>query len=193
MHVDLTKKIQSSFFSIEKDTELIVKKLFIEDKANAEKLKRLLVINTPDCLDMTNTKYSDIVNKMSIKDLFKEGYITQKPKIKMAEHEEVKSYLIISYGNWFPSAENPIQFRDCNLSVGVVCNYDFWDMPNYAIRPYVIAGYVDGILAEARLTGLGKLHFATADNMVLNNEQAGVLLMYDAVHGSDDKIPPKDI
>ena len=191
MHVDLTKKIKSSFFSVEKDTEEIVKKLFIEDKVHAEELKRLLVINTEDCLDMSNKKYSDIVNGLSVKDLFEKGYIRQQPKIKFAEHEEVKSYLIIGYGNWFPAASNPIEFRDCTLSIAIICNTDYWKLPNYAQRPYKIAGYIDGMLAEARLSGLGKLHFATADGMTLNNNESGVMLMYDAVHGADDKIPPK--
>lgn len=196
MHVDLTKKIKSSFFSVEKDTEEIVRKLFIENlkdhPAHVEALKRLLIINTEDCLDMNNQKYRELVNKMTIKDLFDKGYIRRKKKIKFPEHEEVKSYLIIDFGNWFPAATNPIEFRDCTVTITIICNSDYQELPNYALRYYKIAGYIDGILAESRLSGLGRLHFATADEITLNENESGLMIMYNAVHGSDDTIPPKD-
>ena len=46
--INLTKPIESSFFSCEKDTELILEKLFIQNRQKGNELKRLLVINTPD-------------------------------------------------------------------------------------------------------------------------------------------------
>ena len=67
--INLTKPIESSFFSCEKDTELILEKLFIQNRQKGNELKRLLVINTPDCLDTTNAKYQQIVENKSIKDL----------------------------------------------------------------------------------------------------------------------------
>ena len=55
-------EFQSSFLSCEKDTEAIVKKLFVESRPYSDLLKRLLLINTKDCLyDMTNPKYLDII------------------------------------------------------------------------------------------------------------------------------------
>jgi len=41
----------SSFLSCEKDLEVILKKLFIESQPYSDELKKLLVINTKDCLD----------------------------------------------------------------------------------------------------------------------------------------------
>ena len=67
--INLTKPIESSFFSCEKDTELILEKLFIQNRQKGNELKRLLVINTPDCLDTTNAKYQQIVENKSVKDL----------------------------------------------------------------------------------------------------------------------------
>ena len=138
MHVDLTKKVKSSFFSVEKDTEEIVRKLFIENlkehPAHVEALKRLLIINTEDCLDMSNQKYRDFVNKMTIKDLFDKGYIRTKKKIKFPEHEEVKSYLIISFDNFTPNKENP-EFRDCIVEIDILCHTDYWDL-NDSITMY---------------------------------------------------------
>ena len=44
-------RFNSSFLSCEKDIETILKKLFIESKPYSDILKRLLVINTKDCLE----------------------------------------------------------------------------------------------------------------------------------------------
>ena len=48
--------IQSSFLSCEKDTELILNRLFIDGKQYSRWLKRLLIINNKDCLDKNITK-----------------------------------------------------------------------------------------------------------------------------------------
>ena len=62
--------IKSSFLSCEKDLETIVRKLFIESKPYNETLKRLLIINTKDCIDdLTNPAYKKKIDEISIKDL----------------------------------------------------------------------------------------------------------------------------
>jgi hypothetical protein len=43
-NVVLTQPISSSFLSCEKDTELILKKLFVESRPYSDVLKRLLVV-----------------------------------------------------------------------------------------------------------------------------------------------------
>ena len=45
------KDFQSSFLSCPKDIEEILRKLFLSSKPFSDDLKRLLVINTKDCLD----------------------------------------------------------------------------------------------------------------------------------------------
>ena len=66
MRVDLTKKIQSSFLSCEKDTEAIIKKLFVDSRPYSDELKRLLLINTKDCLDdKTNPVYNKKIAETS--------------------------------------------------------------------------------------------------------------------------------
>ena len=67
--------IQSSFLSCEKDVEIILNRLFVESGKYSNWLKRLLIINTPDCLDPKITKYDDIVNKYSVKDLMQKDYL----------------------------------------------------------------------------------------------------------------------
>ena len=63
-----------------------------------------MVINTKDCLDdKTNIAYQNAIKDMSLANLREQGYIKFEPKIKMFEHEEVKSYLIFSFDNFKPN------------------------------------------------------------------------------------------
>lgn len=187
MKRDLVTKIKSSFLSCEKDTETILKKLFIEHQPHSDILKRLLVINTKDCLDENNSKYKEIVKNLSIKDLIEKGYIRTNPKIKMGEHEEIKTYVLLSFDNFFPSY-NP-EFRDCTVSFDIVCHTDYWDVQDFRLRPLQIAGYIDGILDNTKLSGIGEFQFLGCKELILNNDLAGYTLSYAAVHGSDDIIP----
>ena len=182
-------EFKSSFLSCEKDTESIIRKLFVDSKPHSDMLKRLLLINTPDCLnDMTNQVYINKIKNTSIKDLREQGYIRLEPKIKLSENEEVKSYIVISFDNFVPNATNP-EFRDCIVMIDVICHTDYWDVGNFRLRPLKIAGYIDGILNGCKLSGIGKFQFAGCNELVLSEELSGYCLMYSAIHGSDDEIP----
>ena len=184
-----TNKFNSSFLSFEKDIETILRKLFIESNPYSEILKRLLVINTKDCLDnLESPAIKEKLGQMSLAKLRQEGYIKLEPKIAMPEHEEVKSYIIVSCDNFSPNNDNPY-YRDCTVNFTIVCHLDYWDLGNYRIRPLKIAGYIDGILNEAKLSGIGTFNFVGCDEVVYNEDLAGYTLIYRAVHGNDDKIP----
>ena len=72
----LPKDFKSSFLSIEKDSELIIRKLFFESKPYSEQLKKLLVLNTKDCLDVKDSDvYAEILNKTTLNVLQEKGYI----------------------------------------------------------------------------------------------------------------------
>lgn len=188
MKKDLVKPIYSSFLSCEKDFETILKKLFFDDRKRADILKRLLIINTSDCLDNeTSPVYAAAINK-SVKQMKDEGYIRIVPKIEFSEHEEVKSYILISFDNFTPNEENP-EFRDCTVHIDILCHTDCWDIGNFRIRPLKIAGYIDGLLNESKLSGIGTLNFLGCNELVLSSDLSGYSLMYRAVHGSDDIIP----
>ena len=181
-------EFKSSFLSCEKDTESIIRKLFVDSKPHSDTLKRLLLINTPDCLnDMTNQVYINKIKNTSIKDLREQGYIRLEPKIKLNENEEVKSYIVISFDNFVPNATNP-EFRDCIVMIDIICHTDYWDVGNFRLRPLKIAGYIDGILNECKLSGIGKFQFAGCNELMLTEELSGYCLMYTATHGSDDEI-----
>lgn len=185
----ITNNFNSSFLAFEKDIETILRKLFIESNPYSEILKRLLVINTKDCLDNTDSSaIKEKLKNMSLAKLRQEGYIKLEPKITMPEHEEVKAYIIISCDNFTPNDTNTY-YRDCTVSFDIICNLDYWDLGNYRIRPLKIAGYIDGILNEAKLSGIGTFNFLGCSELVLNEDLAGYTLIYRAVHGNDDKLP----
>ena len=183
-----TTPLTSSFLSCEKDTETILRKLFIENKPYSDELERLLVINTKDCLDnTTNPAYLQKLEEMTLAKLREEGYIRLEPKLTNEEHESVKSYILISYDNFVPNAENP-EFRDCTVTFDIICHTDYWDIGNYRLRPLKIAGYIDGILNKAKLSGIGTFNFMGCSELILDSTFSGYTLMYSAIHGSDDKI-----
>lgn len=183
----ITKPIKSSFYSCEKDAETIIKKLFVSSNPYSDDLKRLLIINTKDCLDDSNENYYKIVKNTSVKELMESNYITLVPKLKLKEHEEVKNYIIMTFDNFSPTS-NP-EYRDCVVSFDIICHTDYWDLGNYALRPLKIAGIIDGILDGTRLSGIGKFEFLGLNQLILSEELSGYTLMYQATHGNDDTIP----
>ena len=193
MRKDLAKPvIKSSFLSCEKDTETILRKLFVESRPHSDVLKKLLIINTKDCLT-NNPNYQKKIDSMNLSDLRKEQYIRLEPKIKFLEHEEIKSYILISFDNFTPNENNP-EYRDCTVSFDVICHTDYWDIGNYQLRPIKIVGYIDGILNNAKLSGIGTFNFAGCNELILDENLSGYTLMYRAIHDvdGDDKIPSEE-
>jgi len=60
-------------------------------------------------------------------------------------------------------------------------------MKDYDLRPYRIAAELDSMLDKKRLTGIGKVEFLGAKHININDEFAGVCLMYTVYHGEEDK------
>lgn len=182
---------KSSFLSCEKDAETILRKLFIESRPYSDELKRLLIINTKDCLDnKTNEVYNQKIQEASLAKMIDEGYIRLTPKLKFGEHEEVKSYMIISFDN-FTQSGNP-EFRDCTVSFDIICHTDYWDIGDYRLRPLKICGFIDGILDDVKLSGIGTFQFLGCNELILDENLSGYTLMYQTVHGSDDLIPAEE-
>lgn len=185
MKRNVIEPVYSSFVSAEQDAEKILKRLFVQCQPYSSYLKKLLLINAPDCLD-DNEKYEKIVNQYSVKNLVDEGYIRLSPKIKLPEFPITKSYIIITFDSFTPSASNP-EFRDCTVNFDILCPSDCWDVGNFAQRPLKIMGYIDGLLNKQKLSGIGKFHFAGANLLILDNEISGYSLSFRAVHGTDDE------
>lgn len=178
--------LKCSFYSCEKDAEKIIKKLFVSSEPYSEQLKRLLIINTKDCLDSSNQKYNEIVKNTSIKELIEGKYITLVPRVKLKEHEEMKSYIILSFDNFTPTS-NP-EYEDCAISFDILCHPDYWELGDYKIRPIKIAGIIKGLLDGAKLSGIGALQFSGMQQLILGDELMGYSISFSATHGNDDNI-----
>lgn len=187
----IPKPLQSSFLSIEKDCETILNKLFIESRPYSDDLKALLVLNVKDCLNYKSKEsYLNKINSLSIKDLKEQQYIKFVPQITQEEYEEEKSRIIIWMDDFFPSG-NP-QFRNSKIVIQILCPFDSWDIGDYQIRPVKIAGFIDGILNNAKLSGIGTLQYFGGSMLPADETMGGYTLIYEAYHGSDDKIPNND-
>ena len=55
------------------------------------------------------------------------------------------------------------------------------------LRPYRIAAEIDSMFNDKHLTGIGTLQFLGANQIILNDEFAGLTMMYSAIHGEEDK------
>ena len=180
----LLTNYKSTFLSHAEDQETIWRKLFVESRPYSDMLKKLLIINTPDCLDRTQDQYQRKIEQYTIKDLHDNQYIKATPKLSFGEHEEVKSYIMLDFDDFSPS-ENP-RYRNCVISFTIISQLDYWELDDYQLRPWMIAGYVDGIMNDTRLSGIGKLQFLGAQQLVLNEYLGGVMLRYSASHSEAD-------
>lgn len=181
----LANNFKSTFLSCEVDQEKIWRRLFVESRPYSDKLKRLLVINTPDCLDETKRQYDKPLEEATLYNLKDKKYLRTVPKLAFGEHEEVKSYILLEFDDFVPT-ENP-HYRDCVISFSIICHLDYWELEDYKLRPYQIAGYIDGLLNETKLSGIGTLQFMGASELVMNEYLGGILLRYIATHGNEDR------
>jgi hypothetical protein len=78
------------------------------------------------------------------------------------------------------------------LAIDIQCPLDNYELNNYGIRPLMIAGYVDAILNEAKLSGIGTLQFMGMSEITLEENMGGYCMMYQSTHGADDVIPITD-
>lgn len=186
----LAKPLDSSFLSCERDTETILRKLFIDSRQHSKLLKRLLVVTNSDCLTANNAEYEKADN-MSLKQLIDQHYIILSPVVKNEEYEQLKAAIVLSFDNFLPNATNP-EFRDCSVCIDVLCNTDCWELQDYQQRPFKILGYIDGILNKAKLSGIGELNFMGCSGPVVNENIGMYSLLYRAVHGSDDTLPDEE-
>lgn len=163
---------KSSFLSIEKDLEIITNAFFKNNR-----LKKLLYYTTEDALERP------ALTEEQTMEVFKKN-IKIVPKLYI--DGSVLAYIIISFDNFTPNATNP-EFRDNVISFDVICHFDQWQLRDFQLRPYKIAAEIDSMFNGKHLTGIGELNFLGASQIILNEEYAGVSLMYSAIHGEEDK------
>ena len=197
------RPIHSSFFSCAQDTETILKQLFVKSNPYSDRLKRLLVINNPDCLNQNNQSYQQLIDSKPLSVLRKEGYIRTNPKIARKQFQNIKSFILLTYDNFSSNIIDP-KFMDCTVNFDIICYDDEWDLQNFQIRPIMIAGYIDGILnsisddnkiawqnrgssSNIKLSGMGEYYFLGLNLVVLNEDISMYTLSYRALHFTEDK------
>jgi hypothetical protein len=141
MRIDGVKTPKSSFLSMEKDMNLIVNKMF-----KNERLKRLLYYTSRDALNKPNVTADQTI------ELIKKN-IKIVPKLYV--DGEVLNYILITFNNFTPSG-NP-EFRDNIIEFDIICHYDQWQLQDFALRPYKIAAEIDSMFDKTHLTGIGEL------------------------------------
>lgn len=172
MKIDNLNIPKSSFLSMDKDLSIICEQLIFD-----ERLKKLLYYNTPDALSRPN------IGEEESDKLFGKN-IKMVPKLYV--DGSVLTYIIVSFDNFTKNRTNP-EFRDNIIEFDVICHFDQWQLQDYQLRPYRIAAEIDSLFDNKHLTGIGKLEFLGANQIILTDEYAGICLMYQAIHGEEDK------
>lgn len=171
MRIDSLKP-KSSFLSMEKDVNLIIDKML-----NNERLKRLLYYTSPDALEREN------LNEEQTYGLIGKN-IKNVPKLYV--DGSVLTYVIVTFDNFTENSKNP-EFRDNIIEFDIICHFDQWQLKDMQLRPYKIAAEIDSMIDNKHLTGIGLTQFLGANQIILNSEFGGLCLMYQAIHGEEDR------
>jgi hypothetical protein len=163
---------KSSFLSTEKDMGIIVDMIMKNDR-----LKKMLHYTSRDCLSRPNLTEDETM------ELFGKN-IKIVPKLYV--DGSVLCYVIVSFDNFSQNATNP-EFRDNIVEFDIICHFDQWHMKDFELRPYKIAAELDSMFNGKHLTGIGELQFLGANQIILTDEYAGLCVMYQAIHGEEDK------
>lgn len=163
---------KSSFLSIEKDFAIIIKKLL-----NNSRLQKLLYYKTKNALSLPD------LNKEQQEELLSNN-IKITPNINL--NNTINNYLAISFDDFSPNGTNP-EFRDNVIIFDIICHVDLWNLSDYQLRPYKIAGEIDSMLDNKRLTGIGKTQFKTCQRITVAEDYVALILVYDVIHGEEDK------
>lgn len=180
MKIDKNPQPKSSFLSMEKDMHLIANMMLRNPR-----LKKLLYYNSADALNRAEP------NEDQTLEMFGKN-IKIVPKLYV--DNSVLNYIIVSFDNFTQNATNP-EFRDNIVEFDIICHFDQWALKDFQLRPYKIAAEIDSMFNDKHLTGIGKLEFLGANQMILTDEFAGLCLMYQAIHGEEDKknmLNPRD-
>ena len=171
MRIDGYHIPKSSFLSMEKDTGIIINEMLKNNR-----LKKLLYYTTNDAMEKPTLTEDESLSLLGTN-------IKIVPKLYV--DGSVLNYVLINFDNFIPS-ENP-EFRDNTIQFDIICHFDQWNLKDYALRPYKIAGEIDSMFNLKKLTGIGYLEFMGATQIVLTDEFAGLCLMYRTVHGGEDE------
>ena len=171
MKIQSYKYPKSSFLSVEKDMNIIVDYVMKNDR-----LKKLLYYTSKDCLEkpkLTDEQTHELFGKQ----------IKIVPKLQV--DGEVLNYIVISFDDFIQTSNS--EFRSNVVEFDIVCHFDQWHLKDFSLRPHKIAAELDSMFNNQKLTGIGKLEFMGASQVILSDEYAGLCMLYKATHGEEDK------
>ena len=128
----------SSFASVEKTLSLVVERLLKNDR-----LKRLLYYTDKHALSLPRLNQEQGYSLLN-------DQIRIVPKLTISE--EAKPYIIITLDNFVPF-ENQTTFRSFTLGFDIIVPFEFWQLDNFKLRPYAIAGEIDGMINNDYVVG----------------------------------------
>lgn len=164
---------KSSFLSLEKDAGIIVRDMLANDR-----LKKLLFYEDRNCLNLPSLTQEQTLSLI-------DNQIRLYPKVEIDNN--MCSYIIINFNNFLTNHSNP-EYRDNLIIFSIACHYNAWNLGDYQLRPYKIAGELDSMFNEKNMFGIGKLKFMGAEQVIYNEEFSGLNLVYKSIHGNEDKI-----
>lgn len=164
---------KSSFLSLEKDLGVIVRKMLSNNN-----LKKLLYYTDKNCLSLPN-----LDEKQTLELIDKHIQIEPKQEIDKDAH----SYIYIVFDDFVPNANNP-QFRNNLIIFNIVCHFDDWNLGDFQLRPYKIAGEIDSMFNGQNEFGIGEFQLVGGEQTMISDEFGGITLVYMVIHGNEDKV-----
>ncbi len=164
---------KSSFLSVDKNLSIVVNKIL-----ENQNICKMLYYTQRDCLsapDLTQEQKISLINKQ----------ILIVPRLEITD--ECPNKILVQLTDFSQNVNNP-EFRDCVLRFAILCHPDHWLMGNFQLRPYRIAGELDAMFDEKKMTGIGTLQFLGCDNLIMSDQLEGLLLLYSAIQGVEDKV-----
>ena len=172
MQINTFEYPKSSLLGMPKDASLIMDRIL-----SNQRVLKLLAYGVRDW-----ERQPDVSPAM-VKEMFTTKQISSVPKIKVDKIE--KTYLRLIYGTVVRNSTNP-EYRDNTFGIDIICHYDNWDLGDFELRPYRLAGEIDSMLDKTHLTGIGDLEVGSATPYIYDEEFAGVSLTYLAIRGHED-------
>ena len=168
----------SSFMTVENTLSEVVQMLLKNDR-----LKRLLYYTDRKALELPKLTPAQSLSLIG-------NQIRIVPKLNV--EYQASPYVILTMDNFVPN-DNMTAFRSCTLGVDIIVPYEHWNLENFKLRPYAIAGEIDAMLNKSNQTHLGIADFGGAKMLLVNSEVGGLTLYYNIeAFTSDVKLNPEE-
>lgn len=162
-------KTSETFKNVEKDLAYIAQKIY-ED----EPLLKLLCLKEGQTEHLTQEEKKAILTK-NIKIV---------PRVDDIDTTE-ESYIVVHFNEFMPNEKNPA-FRDKFLIFDIICSFDTWNMGDFKLRPYQIAGRLDMLFDKKGLSSSYTIDFLNGEVLVIDDEIAGLTLAYNVTYNKDE-------